>query len=182
MSNEPKKRSNLVDVGRITTVFGVKGWVKIHSDTEPRENIFSYSPWWIKTRHGVKEVEILECRPHGNTLVAHIKGIDDRDAAREICQVNIAVERDQISELEPGEYYWYQLEGLVVITQFNGQKLRLGTVSRMLETGANDVLVIQGDSDSIDQKERLVPYVPEQFITSIDLDAGEIIVDWDPDF
>lgn len=182
MSNEPKKRSNLVNVGRITTVFGVKGWVKIHSDTEPRENIFSYSPWWIKTKHGVKAVEVVDGRPHGNTLVAQIKGIDDRDAAREICQVDVSVERNQLVELDAGEFYWHQLVGLVVVTDFGGQKQRLGTVSRMMETGANDVLVIQGDENSIDQKERLVPYVPEQFVKSIDLDQSEIIVDWDPEF
>ncbi|GAB3099251.1 ribosome maturation factor RimM [Aestuariicella hydrocarbonica] len=177
-----KQGSNLVDVGRITTVFGVKGWVKIHSETEPMENIFSYSPWWLKTRHGVKPVEVEEYRPHGKGLVALIKGVDDRDKAQELCQVTISVERGQMAELEAGEYYWYQLEGLAVITEFEGQVSRLGVVSRLLETGANDVLVVKGDADSLDDKERLIPYIPGQFVTSIDLEAGEIRVDWDPDF
>jgi len=177
-----KQRSNLVDVGRITTVFGVKGWLKIHSDTQPLENIFSYNPWWLKTRHGVKAVEVEEFRPHGKGLVALIKGIDDRDLAQELCQVNIAVEREQMPQLDAGEFYWHQLEGLVVISEFEGQVSRLGLVDRILETGANDVLVVKGDADSIDLNERLVPYIPDQFVKTIDLDAGEIRVDWDPAF
>ena len=181
-SGNAQKRSNLVDVGRITSVFGVKGWVKIHSDTEPQENIFSYNPWWLKTRHGVKAVEVDECRPHGKGFVAHIKGVDDRDLAEEFCRVNIAVERQQMPELDTGEYYWHQLEGLVVITDFEGQTSRLGVVQRLMETGANDVLVVKGDADSIDLNERLVPYVPGRFVKAIDLDAGQITVDWDPAF
>lgn len=176
------KRSNLVDVGRITTVYGIQGWVKIHSYTEPRENILQYNPWWLKTQHGVKAVEIDASRPHGQGLVAHIKGVEDRDLARQYCQVNIAVERDQLPALEAGEYYWSQLEGLAVISEYDGQTYQLGKVVKLMETGANDVLVVKGDSDSLDQQERLVPYVPEQFIKSIDLEAGEIRVDWDPDF
>lgn len=177
-----KKRSNLIDVGRITTVFGVKGWLKIHSDTQPMENIFSYNPWWLKTRHGVKAVEVEEFRPHGKGLVALIKGIDDRDMAKELCQINIAVERAQLPNLDAGDFYWHQLEGLVVISEFEGQVSRLGLVDRMLETGANDVLVVKGDAESIDLNERLVPYIPDQFVKAIDLEAGEIRVDWDPAF
>lgn len=175
-------RSNLVSVGRIGTVFGVKGWLKVQSNTEPAERILDYNPWWLKTRHGVKKVEIDEGKPHGNMFVVHIKGLDDRELAREFCQVDIAVERDQMPELAEGEFYWHQLQGLVVISEYEGQTSRLGTVQRLLETGANDVLVVQGDAESVDQRERLVPYVPEQFIKSIDLAAGEVIVDWDPEF
>ncbi|GAA5315332.1 MAG: ribosome maturation factor RimM [Candidatus Pelagadaptatus aseana] len=177
-----KKRSNLINVGRITTVFGVKGWVKVHSDTQPRENICSYNPWWLKTRHGVKSVEIDDFKPHGDALVVHIKGIDDRDEAREICQVDVAVERQQMPDLEEGDYYWHQLQGLRVVTVFEGNDQDLGTVTRLLETGANDVLVVKGDANSIDQKERLIPYVPDQFVVKIDLEQQSITVDWDPEF
>ena len=73
--------SSLVDVGRITGAYGVKGWVKIHSQTEPSKNIFSYQPWQLKTRHGVKAVELIEWRAHGKNYVAQVKGIDDRNQA-----------------------------------------------------------------------------------------------------
>lgn len=180
MSN---KQSNLVNIGRITTVFGVKGWLKIHSDTEPPEKILDYNPWWLKTRHGVKKVEIDEGRPHGNdAFVVHIVGLDDRDLARDYCQVDIAVELSQMDELPEGEYYWHQLEGLAVISEFEGQVYRFGTVDRLLETGANDVLSVKPDAESHDQLERLIPYLPGQFVKSVDLESGTIVVDWDPAF
>ena len=75
-----------------------------------------------------------------------------------------------------------ELEGLAVFTQFGGQRQCLGRVSKLFETGANDVLVVVGDAESIDLRERLIPYVPEQFVLGIDLEAGEILVDWDPEF
>lgn len=175
-------KSNLVNVGRITAVFGIKGWVKVHSYTEPQENLFEYHPWFLKTAHGVKQVEIDDARPHGDAFVAHIVGVDDRNLAMEYTAVDIAIERDQLADLDEGEYYWDQLQGLSVYTQFNGERQRLGLVSKLFETGANDVLVVQGDAQSIDQRERLVPYVPGQFVLSVDLEAGEILVDWDPEF
>lgn len=179
MSTESSK---LVNVGRITAVYGIKGWVKVHSYTEPQENLFSYHPWLLKTRHGVKKIEIDDARPHGNAFVAHIVGVDDRDLALEYTAADIAIERDLLPELDDGEYYWSQLEGLVVISCYEGKEQRLGVVSKIMETGANDVLVVTADADSIDKRERLIPYVPEQFVVSVDLVAGEMRVDWDPEF
>jgi 16S rRNA processing protein RimM len=144
--------------------------------------LFEYHPWFLKTKHGVKQIEIDEARPHGDAFVAHIVGIDDRDLAAQYTAVDIAVERDLLPELEEGEYYWSQLEGLVVFTQFGGERKRFGVISKIMETGANDVLVVAADAESIDQRERLIPYVPEQFVLSIDLEAGEMLVDWDPEF
>ena len=179
------KKSNLVDLGRITTVFGVKGWVKVQSYTEPRENLLQYKTWWLKTRHGVKSIEVDQGRTHGShgqVLVVHIKGVDDCDLAREYCQVSVAVELDQLPELDDSEYYWHQLEGLQVVSDYDGQRYEFGRVKGLLETGANDVLVVSACEGSIDDRERLVPYVPEQFVKSIDLQAGLIVVDWDPAF
>ncbi|UTF61133.1 ribosome maturation factor RimM [Gilvimarinus sp. DA14] len=174
--------SNLVDVGRISAVFGVKGWLKIQSFTEPAENLFEYHPWWLKTAHGVKAVEIDAARPHGKGFVAHLKDVDDRDLAATYSGITIAVERDQLPELAGDEYYWYQLQGLQVVSEYEGKTYSLGKVSKLLETGANDVLVVGATDDSIDERERLVPYVPEQYVLKVDLDAGVITVAWDPQF
>lgn len=174
--------SDLVNIGRITGVFGIKGWVKIHSYTEVGEDVFEYSPWRLKTPQGIKTIEVDEARPHGKSFVAHIKGVDDRDTAVLYTSMDIAVEREKLPVLNNGEYYWSQLEGLVVIADYNGQQHRLGRVQKLMETGANDVLVVVPDDQSIDQRERLIPYVPQQFVLSVDLAAGEMRVDWDPEF
>jgi 16S rRNA processing protein RimM len=176
------KHSGLVNVGRITAVYGIKGWVKVHSYTEPQDNLFEYHPWFLKTKHGVKQVEIDDARPHGDAYVAHIVGVDDRDHAAEYTATDIAIEKNLLPELSDGEYYWSQLQGLNVYTEFNGDRQKLGVVSSIMETGANDVLVVTADADSIDQRERLIPYVPEQFVNSVDLATKEIIVNWDPEF
>ncbi len=176
------EKSNLVNVGRLTAVYGIKGWLKVHSYTEPAENLFDYHPWLLKTAHGIKQVEIDEVRPHGNAFVVHLVGVDDRDEAAAFTAVDIAVNRDQLPELDEGEYYWSQLEGLRVITEYQGIEKDLGKVVKLFETGANDVLVVQGDEGSVDQRERLIPYVPDQFVLSVDLGKGEIRVDWDPEF
>ncbi len=174
--------SDLLNVGRITSVYGIKGWVKIHSQTEPPENIFTYQPWYLKTKHGVKPVELADWRPHGKGFVAQIVGIDDRNQAEALCPVDIAVEKHMLADLEDGEFYWHQLEGLRVVSEFANQSYDFGVVKRILPTGANDVLVVVGDDKSMDQKERLIPYVPEQFIKNISIENSLIKVDWDPEF
>lgn len=174
--------SNLVDVGRITSVFGVKGWVKIHSYTEPEDGLFGYAPWWLKTPHGVKPLAIDEFRPHGKGFVAHIEGVDDREQAALLTAQMIAVDRSQLPALAEGDYYWHQLVGLAVVSVYEDRRVHLGRVAKLMETGANDVLVVAADAESIDDRERLVPYVPEQFVLRVDLEAGCIEVDWDPDF
>jgi 16S rRNA processing protein RimM len=87
------EKSSLVNVGRLTAVYGIKGWLKVHSYTEPAENLFDYQPWLLKTAHGIKQVEIDEVRPHGDAFVVHLVGVDDRDQAAAFTAVDIAVNR-----------------------------------------------------------------------------------------
>jgi 16S rRNA processing protein RimM len=136
----------------------------------------------LKTPHGVKPIELAEWRAHGKGFVAQVVGIDDRNAAELLCPVDIAVEKDLLADLDDGEFYWHQLEGLRVISQFLGQTYDFGKVKKILPTGANDVLVVVGDEQSIDQGERLIPYVPGQFITNINIAEGVIDIEWDPEF
>lgn len=174
--------SNLVTVGEIAGAYGIKGWVKVKSFTQPEENILNYSPWWLKTRHGVKRVEVDTSMHRPQGVVAHIVDLDDRDQAAALLGVKIAIECDQLPALEQGDYYWHQLIGLTVVSEYEGNTTALGRVASLLETGANDVLVVKGDGDSLDTRERLVPYLPGSVVRSIDLEQGLITVDWDPDF
>ena len=164
----------LVILGRVSGLYGVRGWVKIHSDTDPRENIVNYQPWYLHQGDGWQSFRLEGGRRHGKTVVAKIQGLDDRDQAAALVGTEIAVRRSQLPEAEePGEYYWADLEGLRVET-LDG--VDLGRVSRLFETGANDVLVVRGE------RERLIPYLWQQVVCEVDLDAGLMRVDWDPEF
>ncbi|AWF83482.1 ribosome maturation factor RimM [Microbulbifer sp. EKSA008] len=179
MTDNGKPSEELVTVGRVTTVYGVRGWVKVHSYTEPMDNILQFPNWRLQGPKGWEALEIDAGKRHGKGLIVHVKGIDDRDLAARLCQRDIAVARELMPELEHGEYYWHQLEGLKVVSHFDGEDHDFGTVARMMETGANDVMVVRGGAD---KRERLIPYLPDQFITNIDLEVGVITVDWDPAF
>ncbi len=180
MSNSDIVQPRLV-VGRISAVFGVRGWVKIRSYTELAEKIFDYQPWFIEKDGVTHQVKIDAWKRQSDGFVGHIKGVDDRDVARDWCHRDIEVAEISIPKLEEREFYWYQLEGLVVYSCFLQQEQRLGLVDTLLETGANDVLVVKGDTESIDNRERLIPY-SQKYVLNIDLDAKRIDVTWDPDF
>lgn len=167
-------------VGRIVSVHGIKGWVKVYSFTDPMENIFDYQPWHVFEDGAWKPVKITGKRRQGKGLVVGLDGYDDRDrAGRELVGREIAVPRSQLPEAGDGEYYWRDLIGLRVKLE-DGRDL--GRVHEMLETGANDVLVVRGDADSLDRQERLLPWTPGEVVHDVDLDAGELRVDWDPEF
>ena len=160
-----------VALGYISAVHGIKGWVKVHSWTSPMEAIFDYQPWLLGEDR--KPIKIVDGRKQGKGLAALLPGFDDRDQANILVGQQIFVGRDQLPPAEEGEYYWSDLEGLEVHTT-DGEVL--GRVDRMMETGANDVMVLQGE------RERLVPFIQGQYVKRVDLEAGLIVVDWDPDF
>lgn len=167
-------------VGRIITVHGVQGWVKVFSHTDPMENIFQYQPWHLLEDGVWKAVKLTGQRRQGKGLVACLDGFTDRDRAqRELVGRDIAVPRELLPESGDGEYYWRDLIGLRVKLD-DGRDL--GRVTTMLETGANDVLVVRGDDDSLDQRERLLPWTPGDVVLDVALERGELRVDWDPEF
>jgi 16S rRNA processing protein RimM len=160
-------------LGRIVGVFGVDGWVKLHSFTEPRDNVLRYRPWILRGPAGERRVEQPQGRAQGKGVVARLDGVDDRDAATALVGTEIWVPRDALPKPRQGEYYWADLEGLAVRTV---DGVDLGRVSHLFATGANDVMVVQGG------RERLIPFVPGRQVVKVDLEAGLIEVDWDPDF
>jgi len=170
--------NNETVLGKITSVYGVKGWVKIYSFTDPIESILQYRRWTLKKNGVVKIVNLSTGKKHGKGLVACLEGCNDRDVAQEFCGSFISVATEELPELEDGEYYWYQLEGLSVKT-VEGQDL--GTLSHLIETGSNDVMVVKANRGDA-KKERLIPYLPGQVVTDINLEVKTITVDWDPEF
>jgi 16S rRNA processing protein RimM len=168
-----KERDNTVCVGKISGVFGVKGWLKIFSYTSPKENILSYSPWLLIKKGEMKTVEAADGHLHGGGVIAQIKGVIDRNQAETLLGYEIFIRREQLPETSEGEYYWSDLIGLDVVTT---EGVALGVVDSLLETGANDVLIVKGE------RERAVPFIQGRTIMKVDTEAGRIVVDWDPEF
>lgn len=173
------RQPNVTVLGRITSVYGIKGWVKIYSHTLPMENILTYSPWLLRMAGQWRPVKVTASRQHGKGLIAKLDGVDSRDQAQRYCGLDIGVETSQLPALAEGEYYWSQLEKLAVYT-LSGELL--GRVSHLIETGSNDVLIVRGNADSMDRRERMIPYLPDQVIKEINLETGTMRVDWDPEF
>jgi 16S rRNA processing protein RimM len=171
MSAKPPDR--LVTLGRISGVYGVRGWVKVHSYTEPRDNVVGFARWTIQARDEERTVEVEDGRAQGAGVVAKLRGVDDREAARALIGADIKVERSALPKCEPGEFYWADLEGLEVVTPAGD---RLGTVDHLVATGGHDVLVLAGPA------QRMIPFVQGAVIRDVDLAAGVIVADWSPEF
>lgn len=171
MEHESGDERHVVQVGHVAGVHGVKGWVKVYSLTDPREAIFEYQPWLLGESQ--QEVRIAQGRKQGKHLVALFDGIEDREQAESLVNRPIAIYRDQFSELPDDEFYWADLLGLAVQLE-DGRAL--GTIEKMLATGANDVMVVKGD------RERLIPFVIGHYVKGVSLEEGRVTVDWDPDF
>ena len=167
----------LIVLGKITGVYGVKGWVKVHSYTDPIEKIAEYSTWQLKRQGLWREVKLEGGKRQGKTVVAKLVGLDDRDEALLYRGDEIAIYPQQLEQLQTGEYYWRQLVDLDVVTT---DGVALGKVHHMMETGANDVLVVRDEKDG--NRERLIPFTQGHAVTEVDLDAQRITVDWDPEF
>lgn len=164
--------SEWVIIGKFGRPYGIKAQIKIHSFTEPLENIFTYSDWHIKIKNQWIPLTITDHGHHSNTLWVTIMGYATREKVAELTNHEIAVVHSQLSELTSGEYYWHQLEGLTVI---NKAGVVFGIVDSIMATGSNDVLVVKGE------KRHLIPYL-NAVVIKVDLNKKQIIVDWELDY
>ncbi len=160
-------------VGKINGVFGICGQLKVFSYTKPLENIFSYAPWWLESGNGWEARNPVKGQKHGKGLIVSLEGCQVRDQALALVGKQVTILREQLPETAENEFYWSDLIGLTVSTSAG---IRLGVVEHLLETGSNDVLVVNGD------RQRLIPYIWERIVWNVNLDDGMITVDWDPDF
>ncbi len=173
------KQSSCIAMGRIGRAHGVKGWVRLQSWTSPAENILAFDHLLVETERGPEHLRIDRSRWQGERLLVRFEGIDEPESARRLSGLEVAVPASALNDLEPGEYYWHQLRGLRVV---NVAGESFGRVSQLLETGANDVLAVEPDADSIDSRRRLIPYVWDHVVRRVSLDAGVIEVDWGADY
>lgn len=159
-------------MGRITAPYGVRGWVKIQPYTQKADGLLGYRRWWMRGSSGWQETGVESARAHGGMVIAKLQGCDDRDAAFGLRGREIAVAREDLPETGENEYYWTDLLGLRVR---NLQGVEFGSITELIETGANDVLIVQGE------RQRLIPFI-DQVVREVDLAGGEMLVDWDADF
>ena len=160
---------NLVTIGNINGLYGVQGWLKVFSYTDPISNILDYSPWQIQGQ----TLKLQDGRLHTKGIIVKFETIDERNIAARLLGSDIMVNRTQLPAISKDEYYWTDLEGLTVI---NNEGINLGRVDHLLATGANDVLVVEGEC------QRMIPFVLQQIVIKVDLTHRIILVDWDADF
>ena len=144
----------------------------MYSYTQPREAILDYDRWFLKQEGAWQAASVAEGKRHGKSVIARLEGVDDRDQAAVFVGCDLAIRRDDLPNAEDGSYYWADLEGLRVVHRDGTE---LGRVAYLIETGANDVLVTEGE------RERLIPFVAEKVILDVDFAAGVINVDWEWD-
>lgn len=175
--------ATVVPVGTVGRAHGVRGWVRIRSDMEPAEELLRHDPWLVERAGGWRAVGVLSARPQGNSLVAHLEGIEDRGAASDLTGARLGLPRGALPQLDDGQYYWADLIGLEV---FDEAGESLGAVREMIETGANDVMVIRppgqasarGRRRFASAEDRIVPFLVGGVVREVDLEAGCIRVSW----
>jgi 16S rRNA processing protein RimM len=164
---------NWVVVGRFGRPHGLKGFIIVHSFTEPRENILQYKNWHILKNNVWQPVTCIltECGHHH--ILTQIEGFTDRDEVAKFTNLDIGVDVSQLKPLPQGEFYWHELQGMTVSNQ---EGREFGTVTEVFATGSNDVLVVDGE------KRHLIPFLIDTFVLSVDAEKRHILVDWDWDF
>lgn len=165
-------RESLLCVGHVLGAQGIQGWIRVYSNTSPRENIIGYRPWLIERGDDLVEVEV-RAKLQGKHVLARLEGIDDRNQAEALAGCRLYIRAEQLPGLADDEYYWSDLIGLRVET-IDAEPL--GEIASMMETGADDVMVLRGE------RERLIPFVMNEIVTEVDLENRRLVVDWSPEY
>ncbi len=169
---EQSVAERLVVMGRVVAPYGVNGWIKVQPFTQESRGLLDYPSWQVGREGAWQPRDVESAKVHGAMVVAKLAGITDRDQAAVLQGMRVAISRDRFPEAGAGEFYWADLVGLRVV---NTAGIDLGTVSRVFETGANDVLVVEGE------RERLLPFI-ETVVRQVDVAGGRITVDWEADY
>ena len=171
--------SDYILLGSISGIHGVKGWLKIFSHTSPRIKITEYNQWFLRKKdEDWKPIKVLDGKVQGKNIIALLDGVTDRNQVESLIGSKIAIESNQLEKLLDGEYYWKDLIGLSVLTEKGDE---LGKIDWLFNSGSNDVIVVK-DKSSGEVKERMLPFLRDDVVLSIDMEKSEMIVNWDPDF
>lgn len=164
--------SKHIIIAQIGRPYGVRGWTHLRSFMSPEEQILEQKSCLLTLPSGKTHPCTIEhIKKHGTHFTAKIDLIPTREDVANWSNATLSIERSELPELAQGEFY---LDDLIGLDVFDTSETRLGLVSELLNTGANDVLVIT----TADQKQSAIPYTPD-VIQDIDLDAKRIQVDWE---
>ncbi len=159
-------------MGRVAAPYAVKGWIKIQAFTEYLDSLLDYPTWWLGKQGQWRQFTVLEAKVHSQSLIAHLEGLDDRDAAEAITSSEIAVARDELPPTDENEFYWSDLIGFQVV---NLAGETLGRLEGFLETGAHDVMQVKG------AKDYLIPFTAP-IVDRVEKEAARVVVDWGLDY
>lgn len=162
-----------VAMGYIKGAVGIKGWLKIGASTEYLDGLLDYSEWQLRKDSDIRVVEIEQGKLSNGELQVKLIGVDNRDAAALLRGYTIEISREDFAPAEDDEFYWTDLVGMKVL---NCEGILLGEVKNLMETGAHDILVVNGEYG-----QKLIPFV-EQFIQDVNADTQTIIADWGLDY
>ncbi|WP_367680298.1 ribosome maturation factor RimM [Candidatus Fukatsuia anoeciicola] len=167
-------------LGKIGSVYGIHGWLRVFSYTENTNNIFNYKPWFVQQEREWQYIELENWKCHNQDFIIKIKNINNRETASQLTNSKIIVDTLHLPTLSNGEYYWKDLIGCQIVTTHGYQ---LGKIINIIETGSNDVMIVKANlKDAFGIKKRLIPYLDGQVIKQVDIIAQRIEVDWEPDF
>ena len=175
--------SHLISIATIVGVYGIKGWVKVRINLEDPASLTTLSPQQLSDARGkcAKSVDVTAVRRQGKGFIAKLAGVDDRNAAELLRGHSIQIPETSLPSLNDGEFYWRDLIGCRVGFSVEDENLSLGCVDHLIETGANDVLVVRPTEESIDDRERLIPWLADDVIVKVDIESRRISVRWHPD-
>lgn len=175
----------MVVLGRIAAPFGVQGWLHLQAFGDDPQSWKVIEHWLVSADADAAPERWRELKLDGFKLqakgpVVRFEGCNDRTAAEKLVGLYVAAQRHDLPDTEDDEYYWGDLIGLDVVNQ-SGE--RLGRVDRLLETGANDVLVVVDDAAGAEKPakrpvERLIPFV-SAVVKDVDREAAVVRVEWD---
>lgn len=165
-----------IPLGILGKSFGVKGYIFLRYYGDNQENIKDFDELYIDEWHSLEIEDVLISN---KKLSIKLKGIEDRSKAETLRNKEVYVLESNLPPLGEGEYYWFQLENLKVI---NEQNEFLGIIDHVMPTGANDVLVVKPLEGSVDNDERLIPFLKKEIITKVELLKKTVYVKWPKDF
>lgn len=166
----------IITIGQLGRPHGVKGMQKMQVFGGENIDLRKNTSWLIKGKsEDWRPIKAETVEVKSGYVLVKLEGVNDRDAAKALTNKEVGISASQLPQLPEGEFYWNELIGLKVI---NKAGITLGKVVDLMETGSNDVLVIESEKG----EEQLIPYLPDDCVLDVDLKARQMTVDWDEDF